>query len=182
MKITVSGPLGAGTTTLCRNLKKALEYPYVYGGQIFRDMAEEKGMTLEQFSELAEKDNKYDLELDRKMMDFAYDHKDVIAEGRLAGWFAHREKRAKFFKIWLDAPSEIRMERVAHRENESLDKTREKIITREQSETKRYKNIYGIDISDLSIYDLVVNNRDMEQEETLEFILSALKKQGLNIE
>ena len=178
MKITVSGPLGAGTTTLCRGLKRVTGYPYIYAGQIFRDMAEEKAMSLEAFSRLAEGDDKYDLEIDRRMMDFAYGNKDVIVEGRLAGWFAYREKKAKFFKIWLDAPLDFRMERVAHRENESLVKTEGKILVREESEAKRYKKIYGIDISDLSIYDLVVNNKDMGSKKTLNVIIKALGREG----
>lgn len=182
MRITIGGLLGSGTTTLSKNLKGVLEYPYIYAGQIFRDRAESMGISLEKLNTLAETDKNFDLETDRQMMNFADKNENAIVEGRLAGWFAHREKLENYYKIWLTAPFDTRLERVAGRENESMDLAREKMHMREKSEAKRYRDIYGIDITDISIYDLIVDNKDMEPEETLNTVLKALKKKGIKFE
>lgn len=179
MKITVSGLPGSGTTTLSKNLQKTLGFDYIYAGKIFREMAKKKGLSLEDFSMLTETDTSIDTALDRQIMNFADTHENCIVEGRLSGWFSHREKSKDYFKIWVTAPLQVRLERVAQRENETLDVTAKKVEMREKSEASRYKMIYGIDISDFSIYDLIVDTSDKEPEETLEFVLGELEKKGL---
>ena len=48
MIITVGGHIGSGKSTACKILRERylLNYSYSYTGQIFRDMAEERGVTL----------------------------------------------------------------------------------------------------------------------------------------
>lgn len=182
MKITVSGLPGSGTTTLSKNLQKASGFDYIYAGKIFREMAKKKGLSLEDFSKLTERDTFFDTSLDRQIMSFADAHENCIIEGRLSGWFAHREKSKDYIKIWLTAPIQVRLERIAQRENETLDIASKKVEMREKSEAKRYKSIYNIDISDFSIYDLIVETSDKTPEETLKFVLNELKRHGLKIE
>ncbi|RLF75681.1 cytidylate kinase, partial [Thermococci archaeon] len=62
--ITVSGLAGSGTTTLCRNLAKYYGFKHVYAGLIFRQMAEEMGMSLPEFQEYAELHPEVDREVD----------------------------------------------------------------------------------------------------------------------
>lgn len=181
MKITISGLPGSGTTTLSNNLSKTLSFDYIYAGKIYREMANKKGLSLEEFSKLTENDTSFDTALDRQVMSFADSHDNCIVEGRLSGWFAHREQSKDFVKIWVTAPVNVRLDRIAHRENETLDITSKKVEMREKSEAKRYKEIYGIDISNLSIYDLVVDTSDKTPGETLDFVLSELEKHGLEI-
>ena len=47
---------------------------------------------------------------------------------------------------------------------------------REESEIKRYMNIYGIDFKDLSIYDLVLNTDDLSPENIVDLIMESAKK------
>lgn len=181
MKITVSGLPGSGTTTLCKNLNKVLSFDYIYAGKIFREMAQKRGLSVEEFNKQIENDPSIDTNLDRQVMNFADSHANCIVEGRLSGWFAHREQNKDFVKIWVTAPLDIRLDRIAHRENETLDVTSRKVEMREKSEAKRYKSIYGIDISNLSIYDLIVETSDKTPEETLDFVLGELEKHGLKM-
>ncbi|MDD3888123.1 MAG: AAA family ATPase [Patescibacteria group bacterium] len=181
MKITISGLPGSGTTTLSKNLKKTLNFDYIYAGKIFREMADKRGLSVEEFNKQIENDPSIDTNLDRQVMSFADSHDNCIVEGRLSGWFAHREQSKDFVKIWVTAPIAVRLDRIAHRENEALDVTSKKVEMREKSEAKRYKEIYGIDISNLSIYDLIVDTSDKTPEETLDFVLSELEKHGLEL-
>ena len=49
MIITIGGNVGAGKTTLANNLANTLHYEQLYVGNILREMAAEKNLTIEQF-------------------------------------------------------------------------------------------------------------------------------------
>jgi len=46
--ITVSGPSGCGASTLCERLSEAMDCPYISGGDVFREIADDRGVTLTQ--------------------------------------------------------------------------------------------------------------------------------------
>jgi cytidylate kinase len=58
-----------------------------------------------------------------------------------------------------------RAKRVAKREKISIDESIKQILRREESEKKRYRAYYGIDLEDLSIYDSVINTQDKSPKE-----------------
>ena len=51
-KITISGHPGSGTSTLVSGLVNHFNWRYLNGGQVFRDEAKLRNMTLEEFGEL----------------------------------------------------------------------------------------------------------------------------------
>jgi len=50
----------------------------------------------------------------------------------------------------------------------------ERVKIREESEKRRYREIYGINFEDLSIYDLVVDSNDLTPEEVVECIIEGI--------
>ncbi|MFC7059449.1 (d)CMP kinase [Halovenus salina] len=154
MLITVSGQAGSGKSTLAAALADALDYEHVSGGDIFRDLAAERDLSPLKLNRLAEDDDQIDRDLDRRLRRTARESEDLVLESRLAGWMAgdHAD-----LKIWLDAPLDVRAERIADREDKTVETAREETEARTESESKRYQEYYGIDIRDLSIYDLVVD-------------------------
>lgn len=167
--ITVSGLAGSGTTTLCRNLAKYYGFKHVYAGLIFRQMAEEMGMTLPEFQEYAELHPEVDREVDRRQIEAAKQG-NVIIEGRLAGWMV---KEADL-KIWLDAPLRVRVERVARREKKPYDIAFMETVEREKQNKKRYLNLYSIDIDDRSIYNLVIDTSKWYPDGVFEIVKAAI--------
>lgn len=167
--ITVSGLAGSGTTTLCRNLARHYGFKHIYAGLIFRQMAKEMGMTLQEFQEYAELHPEIDREVDRRQIEAANEG-NVVIEGRLAGWMV----READLKIWLDAPLRVRVERVARREGKPYDVAFMETVEREKSNRKRYLNLYGIDIEDLSIYDLVINTSKWGPDGVFEIVKAAV--------
>ncbi|MHC1581228.1 MAG: (d)CMP kinase [Methanopyraceae archaeon] len=178
--ITIGGPPGSGTTTMARRLAEHFGLRHVYAGQIFREMAKERGMTLEEFSRLAEEDPEIDLEIDRRQREAA-EEGDVVLEGRLAAFVAAGELEhvqgpdLADVKIWLKAPLDVRAERIARREGISVEEAKRRIRERERSELKRYREIYGVDPTDLTIYDLVLDTAGWNEDETFEILRAAVK-------
>ena len=84
MIITVGGLAGTGTTTTAELLSEKLGIPFVSSGSIFRAMAEEKGMSVLEFSEFAESNDKIDKEIDKRQAELAKSSENLILEGRLS--------------------------------------------------------------------------------------------------
>ena len=156
MLITVSGPPGSGTTTAARRAATELDLELVLGGQVFRAMAAERGMTLADFGAHAALEPTVDVELDRRLADRAR-LGDVVIESRLAGWIV-RNEHLDGLTVYLECDETIRAERVAAREGISVEHALGENVAREKVEHDRYLALYGVDIGDLSIYDLAVDS------------------------
>ncbi len=172
-RITISGLPGSGTTTIANLLKKKLNLQYIYAGKIFRKMAEENEMELLEFEKYCEENPEIDKKLDEQQEEILRKG-NVILEGRLAGWIAYKNK-IPAFKIWLDCEKEERVRRIVEREGGSLEEKRKEMEEREESEAKRYKNFYGIDLGDLSIYDVVVDTTNISPDVVMKKILEKIK-------
>ncbi len=170
MKITISGSAGAGKTTVANILAKDLKLKKISAGSIFRKIAKEKGISLHELSKLAEKDDRFDRMVDEYQKKEA-EKGNVVVEGRLSGWIVNNAD----LKVFLIAPLEIRAMRIANRDNKSFYEALNDIKFREMSESKRYREIYGIDINNLEIYDLVLNTSKWKAKEIAEIIKFALK-------
>ena len=172
MLVTISGPAGSGKSTAAAALAEALEYDHVSGGDIFRDLADERGLTPLELNRQAEEDETIDRDLDRRLRETAAAGDDLVLESRLAGWMAGEHAD---FRVWLDAPLAIRARRIAEREDKPIDLAREETQARATSEAKRYREYYGIDIEELSIYDLVLNTARLDPDGVVEAVATILR-------
>lgn len=152
LTITVSGPASSGKSTGAKAIAKALRLKYVYVGKIFRDIAKRRGLSLEEFSALREKE--VDWEADKRTLKLAMKG-NVVLDGRLTGWVAGDWAD---LKIYYECPLEIRAERAAERDKKSKEEALRDIKKRDEEDNKKYKKLYGIDLFDKSIYDLIIDN------------------------
>ncbi|HDD57464.1 MAG TPA: hypothetical protein ENF43_02990, partial [Thermoplasmatales archaeon] len=58
----------------------------------------------------------------------------------------------KALKVLIEADEKTRVERIIKREGGDFEEKRREMLEREKSEARRYKNYYGIDVGDKSIY------------------------------
>mgnify|MGYP001041897884 CR=1 FL=1 len=151
--VTVGGLHGTGKTTYARALAEELKLRHVSAGEIFRATADARKMSLDELNRLADSDPAIDREVDEKIKEEAAIG-NIVLDGQLAAWMA---KDKADLKILLIAPKEIRLARVAERDKLSPEEAEKKTVGREEIEKERYKRYYGIDISDPSIYDLIVD-------------------------
>jgi cytidylate kinase len=178
MLITISGPAGSGKSTAAAGLAEALGYEHVSGGDVFRALADDRGMTPLELNRAAEEDDTIDRDLDRRLRETAREREALVLESRLAGWMAGEHAD---FRMWLNAPLAVRAQRIAEREDKSVDRAREETRARAESEAGRYREYYGIDIADLSIYDLVLNTARLDPDgvvDALRVVVEAYSPEG----
>jgi len=173
--ITISGTPGSGKSTIAELLKESLSLPYVYSGMIFRELAKKYKMSLADFGKYCEQHDTIDRELDDKQVQILKKG-NVLLEGRLSGWLAVLNE-IPAYKIWIDADPKIRAERIVNREGGSVKDQLSKLIDREKSERNRYEKYYHIDITDTSIYDLIIDSSQMTPDNILSTILHHLKQE-----
>ena len=173
MIITISGLHGVGKSVYAKKLAKIYSLKYISSGSIFRRIAKNKNMKLEELSKLAEKDRSIDYLIDSTIMKEALSNKNAVVDGLLTGWLL---KDKADLKIWIKAKDEIRFIRIAKRDKIPLKEAKLQTIIREKSEIKRFKQYYNIDISDLSIYDFVIDTSYLDVRTTLEIICKIVDK------
>jgi cytidylate kinase len=168
--ITIGGLHGTGKSSTADIIAKKYNLRRVSAGGIFRQLAAERGVTLEEFSKIAEEDASIDRELDARIKSEAI-RGDAMLDGQLAAFMAGAYVD---LKILLVAPPETRIQRIAERDNVSLEHARHETLTREDIERERYIEFYGFDVADLSIYDLVINTEKYDLQDVVAIITIAL--------
>ena len=156
MLVTISGLPGSGTTTVSRLVATALGLDRLPGGEVFRQMAAEAGMTLAEFGAHVQGHPEIDRELDDRLEARAAEG-DCVIESRLAGWLVTRASLPAV-RVWVDCDDQVRATRVADREGTTLTQALIDNAERSDLERARYQSVYGIDLDDRSTYDLVLDS------------------------
>lgn len=169
MRVTIGGPPGSGKTTVSKLVSKELQYTHIYTGDIFRNLAKEKGLSLEELSKLAEKDHSIDIVVDERQKELG-NQDNIILEGRMARFIIEPD-----LSVWITAPFDERIKRISQRENLDYEAVYRETKIREKSETNRYQKIYNVDIFNLASYDLVINSLKLNAQGVSRVIIAAVK-------
>ena len=169
LTISVSGLSGSGKSTIGRAIAKAFGLELKSMGDVFRELARENHISIEEFSKTRE-DN-MDLLLDKKTLKLAKKG-NVVLIGRLTGWVAGDNAD---IKLWIGCDEKMRIQRVAKREHISEEEAEKKVNERDGADEKKYKTLYGIDVNDKSIYDILFDNTDATYEEAITKPVEAIK-------
>ena len=160
MRLTINGKIGAGKGTVADYLAKKLGLKYYGMGQMRRELAKERGMTIAEFNKLGEKESWTDTLVDDFQRKLA-EKDNFIADGRLSWYFIPNS-----IKVFLTVDPKIGAKRVieAGRSEErfsNIDGAIKGIIERGKSDVRRYSKIYGIkDVYGLKNYDIIVDTSD----------------------
>ena len=173
MLVTLSGLPGSGTSTVARMVAADLGLDHLDGGTAFRAMAAEAGLSLADFAALAEGDEGIDRALDDRLTERARAG-DVLLESRLAGWLATRSDLPAL-RVWIRCDHVERARRVAGRDGHQHPEALAHNHERERSERARYERYYGIDLTDLTIYDLVIDSDEATPVELATAIVAAAR-------
>lgn len=178
MKITISGDLGSGKSTVAKAVSQEFNLKHYSIGDFMREIAKRKNVTLLELSKIAEQDNgEVDNLLDKRQKELYEKEDDFILDSRL-GWHFLPKSIKIFLKV--DVNEAARRIFSARREDEkyntSLEKTKENILKRRVSENKRYKEYYNIELPKEENFDLVVDTTNINAEKVILKVKEFLKK------
>jgi cytidylate kinase len=176
--VSICGPSGAGKGTLGRFIADTLNVNFYSAGDFFRQLAEEKGLTVEELSEKADKET--DLEVDRRTLEKGLEE-DCVIESRISAWILGEYAD---LTIYVTASLEERAKRVMgdleNRENEegaeTLEEAKQRIEKRDRDNDQRYEKYYGIDMDNRKIFDVLIDNTDMSVEEQNQLVKKILEQ------
>jgi cytidylate kinase len=153
VKIAISGKSGCGNTTVTALTAERLGLRFV--NFTFRNLAAEKNMSLEEVLRLAELDDYWDREVDRRQIEAALSDKETgcVLGSRLAIWML----KDADLKVYLKAKTDVRVRRLIRREGGDFDVVAEFTKERDAHDHARYLHLYNIDNNDYSFADLIID-------------------------
>ena len=179
--ITITGTLGSGKSSTADLVAKELGFRRFSSGDFMRKIALEMGISLNELSIKAQTDENIDKKIDEEVRK-AGNKEKIVIDSRLAfHWIPES------FKVYLDLSPEIARERILNnlKENElrrqseesaTSEEIHEKIISRRESEKKRYKEMYNLDHTDKNKFDLVIDTNKNNLKQVVNIIVSKYKK------
>lgn len=157
--ITVSGFSGSGKSSVVKMLMEAFpKLKLVYSGGIFRENAKKAGMTLEEYTK--NRDEQDDIDTDKEVLKRSVNG-NVIVDCRIGAWALGEWAD---FRIFVTCPLGTRIDRVAKREGIKASQARNMLESRDSSDSRRYMELYGIDVNGLGIYDIIIDNGGTMEE------------------
>jgi cytidylate kinase len=174
LTIVISGPPGAGSSSVARALAKKLGLEHFSPGKVFKSHSEARTMrALRVWGTKTGKSKEFHRKIDEEQAEKARKGNIVIC-GKLSVFLL---RDVADLKVWIDSPLEIRARRVARREGISVFKALEKVKKREEIERREWKKMYGFDYFDSKKFaDLVIDSSRKNQEEIAEEIAKFVKK------
>ncbi len=158
MNITLTGNLGSGKSSVCTELS-ALGWDIVSSGDIFRGIAKERGISVEELNIIAKTDKSIDKSIDERSVRLGSELDHTVFDSRLAWHFV--EKSYKVFLLVDTYEAAIRVFSGVQRDAEeygSLIDAQKGLKRRADLERTRFQEIYGIDYYDRANFDLVIES------------------------
>ncbi len=174
--VTISGPPGSGTSTLVGKLAQAYGWDSLNGGDVFRKEAALRGVSVEDLSAAAKDDLNIDRSLDSLLQELmsAEDSPEII-ESRLCGWWAYRTG-IDCLRVWVSVSEGERAHRLQNREGGDFEDCLKRARQRQRDDMERYRILYGIDLDDLSPYNLVIDADEKDEDEVFTIVDANLGK------
>ena len=174
-KISLAGDLGSGKSTVSKILIDRLGAEYYSTGQIVRSIAKKHGMSVVELNVYMETHPEIDHEIDDGLKALSELDKFLIIDSRMAWHFTQGT-----FKVYLSTDIEVSAIRImsANRDGEhamTLEETVKDTKARRSSEKKRYMEQYGVDIKDLSNYDLILDTTYATPEEVADCLVASFE-------
>jgi len=159
LTITVSGNSGSGKSLGAKSIAKVFNLKHVKAGEILRELAKMKKISVVKMSEIREPE--IDYKMDKRSLKLAMEG-NVVLDARLSGWVAGNWADVKIF---YECSLDVKAKRVAKRDNISVEEALERLKKRDEQDHEKYQKLYSVDSFDKSIYDIIINNEKLSLEE-----------------
>ena len=176
LRVTISGPPGSGTSTLVAKIAESRGWRSMNGGDVFREEARSRGLSVEELSSVAKQDSDVDVHLDNLLKKrMSSPDSPEIVESRLSGWWAHKNE-LECLRVWVSVSDQERARRIQKREGGELSDCLERSQQRQEDDMARYSSLYGIDLDDMSPYHLVIDADSKDEFEVFNEVNASLER------
>jgi predicted cytidylate kinase len=174
--ITIAGSLGSGKSSTARAVASALEFQHFSSGDLFRQLAVERGESIEAMNISAEIQRDIDLKVDNLLQEIYRTNQSLVIDSRMAWHWMPLS-----FKVFLVLDPNTAAKRIFHHLQEegrmsedatSVQEVRKSIDRRAASEQRRYAALYAVNATDPLNFDIVINTK-LNDLRTVTAILSA---------
>lgn len=175
--VVITGPPGAGSSTIAKAVAKKLEFKYLSPGKTYKNYLDERESksALDFWQTKFGRSKDLHKKLDKDQVELAKKGNIVIC-GKLSIYFLRNLSKNK---IWLDVPLNVRAKRTAERDKIPEDEALKEIARREELERWNWRMMYGFDYFDQKkLADLVLDSSDMSVRETVNKILEFIKRKA----
>ena len=175
--ITISGHPGSGTSTLVQLLSATKRWSSLNGGELFRQEAKRRDMTLAEFGQLCKENLDVDRELDallKQEMLRDDDEAPSIIESRLAGWWAY-QLGLNVPRVWVEVDENERANRVMAREGGSIETILEESRVRAEVDAQRFLELYDLLPEQKEPYTHIIEATSLNPQEVLARVIEILE-------
>ena len=172
--VVINGDLGSGKTTVSVLLAQRLGVRRISIGDIYREMAAQRGLSALQLNLHSELDDKIDAYIDQIQRDIVASGEQLVVDSRLAWHFF-----TDALKVHLITEPTVAARRVLGRPTEvenyaTLEEARTDLASRSESERMRFLSKYGVDKTCLRNYDTICDSTRATPQEILDTIVESL--------
>jgi cytidylate kinase len=173
--ITISGKIAVGTTTLAKNLSKALSWKHINVGGMQREF-DRKNNINENKQGAEARTNDHEQSMEKMTLKMLTVKENIIYEAWLSGFVA-RDLTNVLRILLVCSHEDIRIDRVVNREKITVDEAIKWMRQREEENITKWKKLYGnYDFWEPKYYHLVVDTYSSGPMQTLGKVLDALSK------
>lgn len=178
--ITISGLPGSGKSSTAKGIAQRLSYKHFSSGDLFRQIGQRHGLSVEETNKSAEQNFKsVDEEVDEALRQANNDSELVIDSRTAFHWIPESFKVLLKLDPYLAAErtfAHIQKEGRVGQDAESVEQVYQKSQERTASEKKRYSKLYGLDYTDESNFDLVVDTAKHSLAEVIDIIVAEYQR------
>lgn len=169
-KITISGKICTGKSSVFRGLLKELNWPTFSSGSYFREYSKQHKLEL---NNAEEQTNILTHKVDGMVKEMLHKPGNLLLDAWLGGVLA--EGTHDVLKILLVADDSVRFKRFADREKVSLNDAKKEVALRDSSWFEKVKKIHNrSDFFDEKNYNLVIDTSKVSIEYVVSTILKGL--------
>lgn len=171
--ILLAGMLGAGCTRTAEILSNKLNMNFINSEKVFREIVAQERISFADLSLMA-RSGEIDIEdVVKSVVEDHINEGNVIVEGRVALLVLNNPHVD--LKVFLWAPKDFRVKRVAERRKIDEKEALEAIEESDEERSQLVSRLYKRDWLDADLYDIVINSSKWSFEEIADIIVAAYK-------
>ncbi len=185
MIITLAGTPASGKGTVGKLLGKKLGFPSYSTGQMWREEAQRRGMTVDDFAAWLATHLEEDKKFDDKQQEMGFTQDNFIIDARMAWFFIPHS-----IKVFLDVDIDVAAQRRFGQQNDpsraeksfaSLADVKTELLNRTKADLSRYTALYGVSEYDKTKFDIVIDTTELTPEQVVDAVLGSIKKMGYEL-